>query len=184
MSGRLLRMDQHLQVTLASDWFILIAWQEWCFWPGLQLVNLLNKNLLLGLLHVPHLALHDHQWVPRDGHPVRVHHHVLLRLPPCSLLCPFEQHSGDQVVSPLGLEWPFVCPFMVIKVSSGCIFSQKQVLQPRSIKLAPLFWRLLEALKIDLQTKVGWVLKTSGNSLFDRHWNFTIWIKGSWDNWV
>ena len=58
------------------------------------------------------------------------------------------------------------------------------LLQPRSIKLAPLFWRLLEALKIDLQTKVGWVLKTSGNSLIDRHWNFTIWIKGSWDNWV
>ena len=57
-------------------------------------------------------------------------------------------------------------------------------LQPRSIKLAPLFWRLLEALKIDLQTKVGWVLKTSGNSPFVGHWNFSIWTKGSKDNWV
>ena len=37
--------------------------------------------------------------------------------------------------------------------------------------------RLLEALKIDLQTKVGWVLKTSGNSQFGRHWNFSIWTK-------
>ena len=31
---------------------------------------------------------------------------------------------------------------------------------------------------------VGWVLKNSGNFLFERHWNFTIWTKGSWDNLV
>ena len=57
-------------------------------------------------------------------------------------------------------------------------------LQPTTDKLAPFVWRLLEAFKIDLQIKVGWVLKNSGNFLFDRHWNFTIWTKGSWDNWV
>ena len=74
--------------------------------------------------------------------------------------------------------WPF-CRYNIDAIICSCTN-----VQPRSIKLAPLFWRLLEALKIDLQTKVGWVLKTSGNSLFDRHWNFTIWIKGSWDNWV
>ena len=29
----------------------------------------------------------------------------------------------------------------------------------------------LGALEIDWKLKVGWVLKNSGNSLFDRHWN-------------
>ena len=61
---------------------------------------------------------------------------------------------------------------------------QMHTVQPPTIKLAPLFWRLLEALKIYLQTKVGWVLKTSGNSLSNRHWNFSIWNKGSKNNWV
>ena len=55
-------------------------------------------------------------------------------------------------------------------------------IQTRTKNMAGFVWRLLEALKIDLQIKVGWVLKNSGNSLFDRHWNFTIWTKGSWDN--
>ena len=49
------------------------------------------------------------------------------------------------------------------------------LIQPPTIKLAPLFWRLLEALKIDLQTKVGWVLKTSP---FVGHWKF------GKENWV
>ena len=35
-----------------------------------------------------------------------------------------------------------------------------------------------------LRIKVGRVLKNSGNSLFNGHWNFFIWTKGSWDKWV
>ena len=65
---------------------------------------------------------------------------------------------------------------------SFCTRDVKIKLQPPTIKLASLFWRLLEALQIDLQTKVGWVLKTSGNSPFVGHWNFSIWTKESKDN--
>ena len=42
--------------------------------------------------------------------------------------------------------------------------------QGRKNKFAGFVWRPLEALKNDLQIKVGWVLKKSGNSLLDRHW--------------
>ena len=57
-------------------------------------------------------------------------------------------------------------------------------LQGRSDNMSCFVWRLLEALKIDLQIKVGWVLKNLGNSLFDGHWDIWIWTIGSWDNWV
>ena len=56
--------------------------------------------------------------------------------------------------------------------------------QTRTKNMAGFVWRLLEALKIDLQIKVGWVLKNSGNSLIDKHWYFTNWTKANWDNWV
>ena len=57
-------------------------------------------------------------------------------------------------------------------------------IQSRTKNLAGFVWRPLGALKIDLKIRVGWVLKNSGNSLFDWHWNCTIWTNGSWDNWV
>ena len=34
--------------------------------------------------------------------------------------------------------------------------------------------------EFELKIKVGWVLKNSGNSLFNRHWDFSIWIMESW----
>ena len=91
-SGRWSPMGQHLQVIiLASDWWTLITWPECATLIGPY----------PGLLPGPHLASNDHHRVPWDGHTVWVHHHVLLCLPPCSPLCPFEQHSGDKVVSSL-----------------------------------------------------------------------------------
>ena len=57
-------------------------------------------------------------------------------------------------------------------------------LQVRSDNIAGFVWRLLEALTIDLQIKVRWVLKNLGNSLFDWHWFFWIWAIMSWDNGV
>ena len=36
--------------------------------------------------------------------------------------------------------------------------------------------------KETLGLKVGWVLKYSGNSLNDGHWNFPIWTNQSWEN--
>ena len=56
--------------------------------------------------------------------------------------------------------------------------------QVRSDNMSCFVWRLLEALKIYLQIKVGWVLKNLGNSLFNGHWDIWIWTIGSWDNWV
>ena len=41
------------------------------------------------------------------------------------------------------------------------------------------FQRLLEAPKFDLQIKVGWVLKNSGNSLLNGHWDYPFWTKES-----
>ena len=35
-----------------------------------------------------------------------------------------------------------------------------------------------------LEIKVGWVLKNSGNSLYNGHQDIPIWAKESWDNWV
>ena len=45
----------------------------------------------------------------------------------------------------------------------------------------PVCLKALRGIKMDLQIKVGWVLKNSGNSLCDRHWNFPIWTIGSWE---
>ena len=36
-------------------------------------------------------------------------------------------------------------------------------------------------IKMDLQIKVGWVLKNSGNSLSDGHRKFSIWTIGCWE---
>ena len=37
---------------------------------------------------------------------------------------------------------------------------------------------------VELEKKVGPFLKNSGNSLSDRHQNFSIWPYRSWENWV
>ena len=42
----------------------------------------------------------------------------------------------------------------------------------------------ITSLKNPLWLKVGWVLKNSGNSLDDWHWDFPIWTWESWENWV
>ena len=46
--------------------------------------------------------------------------------------------------------------------------------QPPTDKLAPIFFVLMasKALKLDLQIKVGWVLKSSDNSLLNGHWDY------------
>ena len=44
--------------------------------------------------------------------------------------------------------------------------------------------RLLEALKNNLEIKVRWVLKNSGNSLSIRHWNFQFWTRESWEIYI
>ena len=59
--------------------------------------------------------------------------------------------------------------------------------QPPTDKLAPIlfcFNCFLEALKFELQKKVGWVLKSSGNSLLNGHWDYPFWTKGRWENQV
>ena len=38
--------------------------------------------------------------------------------------------------------------------------------------------------KEPLRLKIGWVLKNSGSSLYDGHWNFPIWTIQSWENQV
>ena len=57
-------------------------------------------------------------------------------------------------------------------------------LQRRPDKLAGFVWRLLEALKISLQKRVGWVLKNLEDSLNNRHWDISIWTIGGWENCV
>ena len=51
-------------------------------------------------------------------------------------------------------------------------------------KNAPMFELAITPAKMALELKVGWVLKSSGNSLSDEHWNFPIWTFGISEKWV
>ena len=51
-------------------------------------------------------------------------------------------------------------------------------------KTSRFFHWCITSLKNLLWIKVGWVLKNSGNSLDDGHWDFSIWTRESWENWV
>ena len=51
-------------------------------------------------------------------------------------------------------------------------------------KNAPVFESAITPAKMALELKVGWVLKSSGNSLSDEHWNFPIWTFGISEKWV
>ena len=55
-------------------------------------------------------------------------------------------------------------------------FSHGSITRPE--KLIRLFcFLLLEALKFDLQIKVGWVFKKSGKSLHNGHWDYPFWTE-------
>jgi len=51
-------------------------------------------------------------------------------------------------------------------------------------KNAPMFKLAINPGKMALELKVGWVLKSSGNSLSDEHWNFPIWTLWISEKWV
>ena len=44
-------------------------------------------------------------------------------------------------------------------------------------------WWAIEGIRSGLETKVGWVLKTSGNFLSDEHKNFPFLTKNDWEKW-